>query len=100
MEYIRAGIFKQSLGARNRVGIGLSYRPARLHIGWRNSFLGSIPGLQTFKNTGSGRGCSQTMKGENKSVGILTGFGRKKDPQIGHKIGEGCGQQAVPDILL
>jgi hypothetical protein len=26
-----AGIFKQSLGARNRVGIGLSYRPARLH---------------------------------------------------------------------
>jgi len=27
----RAGIFKQSMGARNRVGIGLSYRPARLH---------------------------------------------------------------------
>jgi hypothetical protein len=26
----RAGIFKQSMGARNRVGIGLSYRPARL----------------------------------------------------------------------
>jgi hypothetical protein len=26
-----AGIFKQSIGARNRVGIGLSYRPARLH---------------------------------------------------------------------
>ncbi len=26
-----AGIFKQSLGARNRVGIWLSYRPARLH---------------------------------------------------------------------
>ncbi len=24
-----AGIFKQSMGARNRVGIGLSYRPAR-----------------------------------------------------------------------
>ncbi len=24
-----AGIFKQSLGARNRVGIGLSYLPAR-----------------------------------------------------------------------
>jgi hypothetical protein len=23
----RAGIFKQSMGARNRVGIGLSYRP-------------------------------------------------------------------------
>ncbi len=27
----RTGIFKQSKGARNRVGIGLSYRPARLH---------------------------------------------------------------------
>ncbi len=26
-----AGIFKQSMGARNRVGIRLSYRPARLH---------------------------------------------------------------------
>ncbi len=28
----RAGIFKQSMGARNRVGIALSYRPARLSI--------------------------------------------------------------------
>ncbi len=28
---VRAGIFKQSMGSRNRVGIGLSYRPARLH---------------------------------------------------------------------
>jgi hypothetical protein len=26
-----AGIFKQSMGARNRVGRGLSYWPARLH---------------------------------------------------------------------
>ncbi len=42
----RDGIFKQSMGARNRVGIGLSYRPARLHrlaefIPW-NRFLGFI----------------------------------------------------------
>jgi len=29
--YTSAGIFKQSLGDRNRVGIGLSYRPAWLH---------------------------------------------------------------------
>jgi hypothetical protein len=41
-----AGIFKQSKGARNRVGIGLSYRPARLHslaelVPW-NRFLGSL----------------------------------------------------------
>ncbi len=40
------GIFKQSVGARNRVGIGLSYRPARLHsltelVPW-NRFLGSL----------------------------------------------------------
>jgi hypothetical protein len=39
----RAGIFKQSMGATNRVSIGLSYRPARLHrlaefIPW-NRFL-------------------------------------------------------------
>jgi hypothetical protein len=41
-----AGIFKQSMGARNRVGIGLLYQPARLHrlaemIPW-NRFLGSL----------------------------------------------------------
>jgi hypothetical protein len=31
-----AGILEQSMGARNREEIGLLYRPARLHIGWRN----------------------------------------------------------------
>ncbi len=41
-----AGIFKQSMGARNRVGIGLSYRPTRLHslaelVSW-NRFLASL----------------------------------------------------------
>jgi hypothetical protein len=41
----RAGIFQQSIGARNRVGIGLSYRPARIHklaelVPW-NGVLGS-----------------------------------------------------------
>jgi len=40
------GIFEQSMGTRNRVGIGLSYRPARLQrlaelIHW-NRFLGSL----------------------------------------------------------
>jgi hypothetical protein len=45
-ESYRARIFKQSRGARNRVGIGLSYPPDRLHrladvIPW-NRFLGSI----------------------------------------------------------
>jgi hypothetical protein len=43
---ISAGIFKQSMGARNRLGIMLSDRPARLHMlaelnPW-NRFLGSL----------------------------------------------------------
>jgi hypothetical protein len=43
---VSTGNFKQSMGARNRVGMGLSYRPARLHIladliPW-NRFLGSL----------------------------------------------------------
>jgi hypothetical protein len=37
------GILEQSIGARNRVGIGLSFRPARL-----NRLAESIP---KFKNT-------------------------------------------------
>jgi hypothetical protein len=41
-----AGIFKQSMGARNRLGMGLSYWPARLHspaelVPW-NRFLDSL----------------------------------------------------------
>jgi hypothetical protein len=32
-----AGIFKKSMGARNRVGIGCTGPPG--YIGWRNSFL-------------------------------------------------------------
>ncbi len=43
MSKVSAGIFKQSMWARNRVGIGLSYRPVRLHslaelVSW-NRFL-------------------------------------------------------------
>ncbi len=42
------------MGARNRVEIWLSYRSARLHIGWRNWFLviDSCPPLK-LKNSGS-----------------------------------------------
>jgi hypothetical protein len=37
------------MGAKNRIGIGLSYRPARLHyIGWRNRFL--FPFLLGIRN--------------------------------------------------
>jgi hypothetical protein len=53
-EYTRAGIFKESMGARNRGGRGLSYGPP-CYIGWRNSFLEIDSGAPyTFKNTGSG----------------------------------------------
>ncbi len=41
----RAGIFKQSMRARNRVGIGLSYRPARLHSPGGTGRWKSILGL-------------------------------------------------------
>ncbi len=37
-----AGIFKQSLGARNRVGIGLSYRPASAGI-FKQPYEGKEP---------------------------------------------------------
>ncbi len=51
---IRAGIFKQSMGARNRIGIGCRTGPPG-YIGWRNWF----PGIDSkarlkFKNTASG----------------------------------------------
>jgi hypothetical protein len=45
-----AGIFKQSMGARNKVGLWLSYRPARLHnlaeIGFLESILGHRKSLK------------------------------------------------------
>jgi hypothetical protein len=44
----RAGIFKQSMGARNRVGIVLSYLPQG-YIGWWTPFLGIDPGLHVYK---------------------------------------------------
>jgi hypothetical protein len=48
---LRAGIFKESVGARNRRGRGLSYRPARLHR------LAEFIPSYTFKNTGSAVFC-------------------------------------------
>jgi hypothetical protein len=36
----RAGIFKKSMGARHRVGIGFLYPVPPGYTGWRNSFLG------------------------------------------------------------
>jgi hypothetical protein len=58
-----AGIFKQSMGARNRVGIGLPYRPARLHslaelVPW-SRFLGSLK----LKNSGSAKPASPIFTG-------------------------------------
>jgi hypothetical protein len=53
---------QQSMGARNRVGIGLSYRPARLYIGWRNRILriNSWAPLK-FKNTVSDLLCLRPL---------------------------------------
>ncbi len=47
------GILKQSMGAWNRVGIGLSYRPARLAVSipW-NWFLGSFVSVITHMQYG------------------------------------------------
>ncbi len=64
-----AWILEQSMVARNRVRIGLSCRPARLHrlaefSPW-NRFLGSI----NFKNTGSGI-LEQSMVARNKFLGL------------------------------
>ncbi len=68
-----AGLFKQSMGARNRIGIGLSYRPARLYavaelIPW-NRFLGSLKvkkfGLRDGSKGGSGsRWARETIREE------------------------------------
>ncbi len=50
----RAGIFKESMGARNWEEEGYRTGPPG-YIGWRNSFLGLDSGVPyTFKNTGSG----------------------------------------------
>jgi hypothetical protein len=42
-----AGIFKHSMGARNRVGIGLSYQPARLHTHSLSELVHGL--LKSFK---------------------------------------------------
>jgi hypothetical protein len=42
---ICAGILEQSMGSRNRAGIRLPYRPARLHRLAKTISLESIPGL-------------------------------------------------------
>ncbi len=51
---LRAGILEQSLGAKNRAGIGLYYRPTRLHrladlIPW-NQLLGSLTLIRMTKD--------------------------------------------------
>jgi hypothetical protein len=57
-----AVIFKQSMGARNRIKIGLSYRPPRLHslaelVPW-NRFLGSLK-VKKILGKGMGGGVNQ-----------------------------------------
>jgi hypothetical protein len=61
-----AGIFKQSMGARNRAGIGLSYWSARLH-----KLAESIPHLRkTLKVPSLCRNFSTVYGGHRNRVGI------------------------------
>jgi hypothetical protein len=49
-----AGIFKQSMGVRNRIGIELSYTRTPGYTAWRNWFLGIDSWAPSkFKNSGS-----------------------------------------------
>jgi hypothetical protein len=48
-----AGIFKQSMGARNRVGRGLSFRTVRLHAGEIDSLESILGPFKSLKNSGS-----------------------------------------------
>ncbi len=58
----RAGIFKESMGARNRRGESYRTGPPG-YIGWRNSFLEIDSGAPcTFKNTGSAGLCSKPLR--------------------------------------
>ncbi len=80
----RAGIFKQSMGARNRVGIGLSYQPARLHrlaesIPW-NRFLGSIKDLKCELRAGIFK---KSMEARNR-----VGIGLSYRPARLHRLAE------------
>ena len=49
VQYICAGIFKQSMGARNGVGIGLSYRPARLQSGGAGALESTLGLFKSLK---------------------------------------------------
>jgi hypothetical protein len=44
--------WKTLWGAMNRGGIGLSYRPSRGYIGWRNTFLANrfLGSINVYKN--------------------------------------------------
>ncbi len=44
-----AGVFKQSMGARNRVGLGWSYRPARLQASVVDSLESNLGFLKSIK---------------------------------------------------
>ncbi len=62
-----AGIFKHSMGARNRVGIGLSYTGLPGYTAWRNSFLViNSWASYKFKNLASGLG--RSIKGREHEI--------------------------------
>jgi hypothetical protein len=101
-----AGILEQSLGARNRAGIGLLYWPARLHYRLAELILGidSWAPLK-FTNAGSvfclrclrrmvgggGRVCLQNLRSPTHHNGIILSF---PSPAFFHMQTRGAGQDS------
>ncbi len=75
-----AGIFKQSMGARNRVGIGLSYRPARARICKRlrspeiDSNESIPPAYVVWRGSTSNRVVVPSHQAGNRFLGSLKGL--------------------------
>ncbi len=92
-----AGILEQSMGARNQVGIGLTYRPARLH-----RLVESIPGLLKCLKIPSHRtwwspswgGSRTTWQGDKQWCGSGSGS------IISIESGSGYGSESGSRILM
>jgi hypothetical protein len=89
------------MGARNRGGIGLSYRPARPHrlaefIPW-NQFRGPI----SFKNTGSDRCCCQAVNvpAHVKTIRYRVGLYTNEVPRKHHVHKVGQSVQEMPNTV-
>jgi hypothetical protein len=68
----KAGIFKKSMGARNQVGIGLSYRPAKLYSDLRVNIFGQRAMPSKTENSLIKKNCSQSFneRSENRYLAV------------------------------